>query len=103
MAAALLTGDLLSLRQQQAAEPLTLVARRHRHVLDQEAVGFLNRLDQSGEEAVGEEEVEAVLSNGGLVVSRHRLGLATDHGHPLLVGLACEFANCDGVGCVRLT
>src|ERR1700730_1018572 len=95
-------GDLLGMGHQLAAETPSLEGGRHRHVLDQQMVGFCNRLDQRGQCAHPMEEIDAMGADSFGIVRRHRLGLAPDQWHPFGIGLTRELADVRNIRCHRL-
>ena len=90
-------GDLLGMGHQLSAETASLEGGRHRHVLDQQMVGFGNRLDQRGQHAVKMEEIDAMAAHGFRIVGRHRLGLAADQRHPFGIGRTHQGAQGRGI------
>ena len=88
----------LGVRHQPPAEAATLTGRRHRDVLDQQRLGFGDRLDQRDDPLALAQKVDAMVADRGVEVGRHRLRLAADDGNPLGVGLARQIARRRRVG-----
>jgi hypothetical protein len=84
-------------KQGLAVTPAGLIGR-DRNILNQNAVGFLDQLDEGNETIIDEDKVDDVIANRAILVRLHRLRGSSVHRHPLRVRGMHEVAHGSRVG-----